>query len=485
MYTSEAAGFEKLDVLSQRGMSNIQTCLQMLRQNRNITVDINDIRRCIDDPGCKDMQREGKTVGCFYVESPTMRIVLSKLQCSDFPTLVAASSIIRPGVGSSGMMDAYIWRYHNPDKFEYLHPVMAEHLSETFGIMVYQEDVLRIGIHYGGLSPTDADFLRRIMSGKERSSTRLNAIEKQFYGHARSKCYPETVSSEIWRQIKSFAQYSFSKAHSASFAVESMQCMYLKVHYPLEYMAAVINNRGGFYPLKVYVQEARRLGATIQLPCINDGTDYTNVKDSVLYLGTDLILGLNNATRESIAECRQAGPFVTMADLIERTGIELSQLHLLIRTGALRRINPDKKALLWQSYQFYQSITNTAAPVVLPLETTVQHFTLPHFDTHPDESFYDEMELLGFAVSTTPFDMLKTAFRGQILVSQMPSFLNKKVKMVGHYIVGKSLLTKKREPMLFGAFLTRPLTCSILCIFTRASNIGRCRDQAPICSKAL
>ncbi|PTN25472.1 DNA polymerase III subunit alpha, partial [Desulfonatronum sp. SC1] len=128
-----------------------------------------------------------------------------KLRCDDYLTLVAASSIIRPGVSSSGMMREYIYRFHHPDSFQYLHPVMEEQLKETFGVMVYQEDVIKVCHHFAGLDLADADVLRRAMSGKYRSRTEFERIVARFFANCRERGYPDALANEVWRQIESFA----------------------------------------------------------------------------------------------------------------------------------------------------------------------------------------------------------------------------------------------------------------------------------------
>lgn len=155
------------------------------------------------------------------------------------------------------MMKEYIFRHNNPDKFEYFHDVFKEQLGETYGIMVYQEDVIKIALHYGGLDAADGDILRRAMSGKGRSKAALQKVKDKFFECCAMKGHPEKLSQEVYRQIESFAGYSFCKAHSSSYAVESYQSLYLKIYYPLELMVAVINNQGGFYRTEVYVHEAK------------------------------------------------------------------------------------------------------------------------------------------------------------------------------------------------------------------------------------
>src|SRR5215217_2902569 len=198
--------------------------------------------------------------------------LLAKLTCDNYLTLVAASSIIRPGVAQSGMMKTYIYNFHHPTNVQYLHPVMEEQLKETFGVMVYQEDVIKICIYYGGMDGTDADILRRGMSGKYRSRVEFDRLVEKFHDGAKLLGRPEEITKEVWRQVSSFAGYSFSKAHSASFAVESYQSLYLKTYYPIEFMVGVLNNYGGFYTRWLYVHELQKAGAKVHLPCVNLST---------------------------------------------------------------------------------------------------------------------------------------------------------------------------------------------------------------------
>ena len=151
-------------------------------------------------------------------------------------------------------MREYIKRYHEPDKVEYLHPVFKEHLGETFGVMVYQEDVMKIVHHFADLDLDESDVLRRIMTGKKKTSDTFRKLMEKFWRNCRTRGYPEELISEVWRQVESFSGYSFCKAHSASFAVESFQSLYLKTYYPLEFMVGVINNFGGFYQTEYYVE---------------------------------------------------------------------------------------------------------------------------------------------------------------------------------------------------------------------------------------
>jgi DNA-directed DNA polymerase III PolC len=452
MYTAEDLGYEKLDILSQRGIGHISETASIVSENRGTDVDVHAVQMFKNDPKVKEYLQKGETKGCFYIESPSMRGLLSKLRCSDYITLVAASSIIRPGVARSGMMREYIHRFHNPNGFRYIHPVMKEQLEETFGVMVYQEDVLKVCHHFAGLDLSDADTLRRAMSGKFRSKSEMQKIVDRFFSNCREKGYPEDITREVWRQIESFAGYSFSKAHSASYAVESFQSLYLKAHYPLEFMVAVINNFGGFYRTWVYVHEATRWGATIHRPCVNKSRYKTTIYGSDIYIGFVHIANLESRLAESIETVRQKnGQFTGLADFIGGTGAGLEQVILLIRTGAFRFTEKSKSVLLWEAHMLVNGKEYNPSPALFT--PAVKKFSLPELHNDNIEDAYDETELLGFPLSMSWFDMLITKFRGNVMASGMNSFKGKKVKMVGHLVTVKYIKTKNNEWMNFGCFI--------------------------------
>ncbi len=452
MYTAEEIGFEKLDILSQRGIGHIRESAEIILRNRGIDVDVHAIQKFKNDEKVKEYLRSGETKGCFYIESPAMRGLLKKLKCDNYTTLVAASSVIRPGVARSGMMKEYIYRFHNPDKFEYIHPVMKEQLAETFGVMVYQEDVLKVCHHFAGLDLADADTLRRAMSGKYRSKQEMQRIVEKFFSNCREKGYSDEVTKEVWRQIESFAGYSFSKAHSASYAVESFQSLYLKAHYPLEFMVAVINNFGGFYRTWVYVHEARRCGATIQLPCINKSNYKTTIYGTDIYLGFIHIMSIEFKLAQSIEEIRNTtGPFADLNDFVTRVSPGLEQLILLIKAGAFRFTGKKKSVLLWEAHML---INKNKQENIRPLfSSPLRDFSLPDLAQGKLEDVYDEIELFGFPVTMSWFDMLQPPFRGDVPARQMSRYTGKKIRMVGHLVTVKYIKTIKNDWMNFGCFI--------------------------------
>ncbi len=455
MHNAEDMGIYKFDILSQRGLGHIREAVNLIRENRGESVDIDDIDRFKQDPAVKELLMAGRTMGCFYVESPAMRMLLGKLQCSDYITLVAASSIIRPGVARSGMMRAYIERHHlvqNGLPYQSIHPRMDALMQETYGVMVYQEDVIKVAHHFAGLTLTDADVLRRGMSGKYRSRKSFERVKDRFFTLCRERGYPQEVTDRVWYEIESFAGYSFSKGHSASYAVESYQSLYLRAHYPLEFMVAVVNNFGGFYKTEFYLHEARMLGAEVAAPCVNNSDYLSNLKGKIIYLGFIHLKDLEKSLAFRMIQTRkEAGAFRSLEDFIRRVQPGLEQLRILIRIGAFRFTGISGQHLLWEAMLLMSAGQHKADVPPLFSEASEKPFGLPELNRHTLESAFDEIELLGFPLCD-PFLLLATEERGDTSAAELMRRIGKRVTLVGYLVTTKDTRTKNGDLMHFGTF---------------------------------
>ena len=452
MHVAEEIGLEKFDILSQRGLGTINDTVKLIEEKRGIKVNIRDVSLSKDEERCNEFLSRGKTIGCFYIESPAMRGLLRRLKCNNYKVLVAASSIIRPGVAQSGMMKEYIFRHNNPDQFEYFHPVFEKELGETYGIMVYQEDVIKIALHFGGLSPADGDVLRRAMSGKGRSLSALQKVKDHFFESCKFLGHPEQLSKEVYRQIESFAGYSFCKAHSASYAVESYQSLYLKVYYPIEFMVSAINNGGGFYRTEVYVHEAKMSGATILNPCVNLSEYQTTVYEKDVYLGLMHIEKLESKIAVLIPEERKNnGDYTSLENFVKRIPIGIETLQTLIFIGAFRFTGKQKHELLIEA-RFLLAGNRPSFKHLTLLEEPQKEYTLPKVQRHPLEDAFDEIEILGFPVSVSPFDLLQTKYRGNVMAKDLTKYHKKQVKMLA-YLISRKHVPTKRGTMFFGTWI--------------------------------
>ena len=451
MFIAEKIGLFKLDILSQRGLGHIKETMELVKGNKNISINIHEIEKFKEDKKVADQIRNVDTIGCFYIESPGMRQLLQKLRCDDYLTLVAASSIIRPGVSQSGMMKQYIYRFHHPDKFEYLHPKMKELLEETYGVMVYQEDVIKVAHHFAGLDMGEADVLRRAMSGKYRSKKAFEDIKNKFFNNCKEFGYPDNITNEVWRQIESFGGYSFSKAHSASFAVESYQSLFLKTYYPMEFMVAVINNFGGFYSRELYFHELKKTGAKIHLPCVNTSNYYTSIKGIDVSMGFIHIEGLRQELANQIIDERNKnGPYLHLQDFIERLNPGIEQLNILIRIGALRFTGKNKKELLWEANFLQKKNSNHSKSMLFqdkPLE-----FKLPVLQSQPLDDAIDEFELLKFPLCNV-FELADDDLSKYIPANEIQNHLGKEINVLGYLITTKPVHTIKNENMYFHTFI--------------------------------
>jgi len=329
------------------------------------------------DPATARMIREGRTMGCFYIESPSMRSLFQRMHCRSYRDVVAASSIIRPGVVESGMMKAYIERRRDPRKVKHLHPLLGEILAETYGVMVYQEDVMRVVHALGDMTLAEADILRRAMAGKGGGREAFASQRERFAAGCRAKGLAEETIAEIWRQIESFAGYSFCKGHSAAFAVLSYQVAYLKAHHPAEFMAAVLSNGGGYYGPGAYIQECRRMGLRVLAPDVNESaTAYTGRTEkteaggrrreagnevrgkrhearderplisSWVRVGVGAIKNLPADVVKRLVEARRERPFAGLEDFLARVAPGPEAAERLVRAGAFDRFGASRERLL-------------------------------------------------------------------------------------------------------------------------------------------
>jgi DNA polymerase-3 subunit alpha len=456
MHNAEDAGIYKFDILSQRGLGHIRETIRLIRLNRNIEVDINRFTDFKSDPLVRTMLREGRTIGCFYIESPAMRMLLRKLDCDNYLTLVAASSIIRPGVARSGMMRAYIERFHlhrQGKDYVSAHPVLKELLSETYGVMVYQEDVIRVAHYFAGLSLAEADVLRRGMSGKFRSRREFEKIKEKFFSNCKERGYETEVTDRIWYEIESFSGYSFAKGHSASYAVESYQSLYLKAHHPIEFMTGVINNFGGFYKTEFYFHEARMSGATIEAPCVNKADFLTSVSGTTIYTGFIHLRSLEGKWAKLIPEERlKNGAFTGLYNFMNRIPVGLEQIRILIRCGAFRFTGKTKQQLMWEAVAGFGEARQSRSKSTGSLfNNEVEDLRLPRLEHNTLEDLYDEIELFGFTLGD-PFRLLKEP----VLPSRaddMKRQTGKSFSITGYLVTTKMTYTAGKKIMNFGTFL--------------------------------
>ncbi|WP_417887830.1 DNA polymerase III subunit alpha [Zunongwangia sp.] len=460
MNVAEEVGIHKFDILAQRGLSKITDAIELIRENQPGAklLDIDDVQKFKNDENINALLKVGDCMGVFYVESPAMRGLLTKLQTDNYLNLVAASSIIRPGVSSAGMKEEFIKRHRFPEKRKEAHPILYDIMPDTYGVMVYQEDVMKVAHQFAGLDLDDADVLRRGMSGKKTSKGQMEKIAEKFRANCRDRGYDEKLTEEIWTQISSFAGYAFPKGHSASYAIESYQSLYLKCYFPLEFMVASINNGGGFYNIEVYLQEIRNKGGRVHAPCINRSDHPTVIHGNDIFLGFGYLKELEKKTVQAILETRQFnGIFKSLADFLERINISTEQLAILIKIDAFRFTGKNRYELLWEAY-FTSSKQKRITHQERLFKDPVKAFQLPKFEEGDLIRTYDQLEILGFSLDH-PFKFLKNKITSKLTICHIRDKLRGSGNLCGQQItIYGSLITIKRTKtsdgkyMYFGTF---------------------------------
>ncbi|KAB2909767.1 MAG: hypothetical protein LC102_12955 [Ignavibacteriales bacterium] len=425
------------------------------RRGAGVEFDIFDYDFLFADPKTVDTIKRGKTIGCFYIESPGMRSLLTRLNVDTFELLTAASSVIRPGVAESGMMQEFIARHHNPKRRKYLIPEMEKILGETYGVMIYQEDVIKVAHHIAGLSLEEADLLRRAMSGKLRSKTAMERIEGRFFESCLLKGLKPLVARELWRQIKSFAGYSFCKAHSASFALLSYQVAYLKTHYPAEFISSVLSNGGGYYSAAVYIQEARRMGLKILLPCVNNSLyEYTGSGGEVR-VGLQAVGSLKKATAEVLIEERKRnGGYTSLKDFLVRTHTGFEDTAKLIKCGAMDCFGVGRPDLLRQLdvYVKHRRILDVLQESLFAdEEIELEGKVLTGQDYSVEEKCLAELEAFDYMVTRHPLNFYEGWINDPTVsrAVDIPKLQGKTVKLIGWFMAAKRIKTKNGKIMKF------------------------------------
>ncbi|WP_271764982.1 DNA polymerase III subunit alpha [Aquimarina algiphila] len=455
MIIAEDLGLYKFDILGQRGLAKIKDAIKIIKYNQPEVADfdIHDISRFKKDPKINTLIKEAKCLACFYVESPAMRMLLSKLKTDNYLGLVAASSIIRPGVAKSGMMREYILREHDIERRKKSHPIMLDLMNETYGIMVYQEDVIKVAHFFAKLTLDEADVLRRGMSGKFRSRKEFKDVKEKFINNCKNEGYKESLIHEIWNQVASFAGYAFPKGHSASYAVESYQSLFLKAYFPLEYLVATLNNGGGFYRPEIYLHEAEMLGATIQTPCINTSNHEHTIIDKNIFLGLMILRNLDLKTTQTILTDRnQNGPYTSLDNFIDRVQISIEQISILIKIEAFRFTEKNKHELLWEAHFKINGAPTQQHNQPLLFKEKRTEYKLPELKTSELETAFEQIESFGFPLSGY-YKILASPPKNKNSANQLHKYTNKFIDIYGYLIAMKNTKTHSGKRMAFGTFL--------------------------------
>ncbi len=465
---TEDAGLVKIDLLGNRSLAVIRDALAAVKENHGVTIPYERFNP-LEDLRTQELIRRGDTVGVFYVESPAMRQLQEKTRTGDFERLVVHSSIIRPA--ANAYIREYVRRLRGA-AYRSIHPLLDEIMPETFGIMVYQEDVAKVAIAMGGFDAASADDLRKVLSKKHKEK-RVADYRQRFYAGAEARGFARQVVDAVWDMILSFAGYSFCKPHSASYALVSFKSAYLRAHYPAEFMASVISNQGGYYSTFAYVSECRRMGLGVRPPDVNASDVPYAGRNGEVRVGLMQVQGLKGASREAVLEARRAGPFRSFEDFLSRVDCDPADVRLLVRSGAFDSIagGRTRPELMWRWTAWNASRgpeRSRRGRAGWPAPAAGERGTASLFpegpcpmvpggigDYDPRKVLADEVETLGFLISRHPLTLHRDAIariRGVVPARELRAYVGREVTTVGWLVTGKVVDTREGEPMEFISF---------------------------------
>lgn len=434
----EELGLLKMDLLGQAGLS-------VLREAReNIRVNTGQEPEAVDEKDASTWEKisQGESRGVFHIESPNMVNLLVLTNCRDIDCLTAIESVIRPGAANEGRKAMFARRHQGLEPVTYVHPSLEPLLADTYGLLVYEEHILLVANGFAGMNWGRADTLRRLLV-KNRDHARIEAMGDEFRECARQRGHNEAEIEAVWAMLREFAGYMFNKAHSAAYAVEAFEGAFLKMRYPVEFLAAVLTCRRGFYAQIVYVLEALRNGAGFLAPCINasDREKFT-VSGQQIRLPLNQVKGLSAEFLERLAAGQ---PYRDVSDFYRRTQPTQSEWLSLIKVGALDVLGETRGRMFWRLSRM--SLRGGQAGEALFVGEE------PNFGGNGMNVRW-EAELLGFPVTVHPLDYYApgldwSRFTTAKELREAPGrFFGKKVEVAG-MIVADRIHPTSRGPMKF------------------------------------
>ncbi len=478
---AEDAGLIKIDLLGNRSLAVIRDAIAAVGAHTGHRIDYTSSDPGDDEP-TRALFRTGRTMGVFYTESPASRMLCAKSRADTFELLVLNTSIIRPA--SNRYIRVYLERLHGAP-YEPLDPVLRDTLAETFGVMVYQEDVVNVCAAFAGMPLATADGLRKSLSKKRPAKALAGYAEEFFAGAARLGRDLETAK-RVWAMVMSFAGYSFCKGHSASYIQVAQHSCYLRAHYPAEFMAAVLGNGGGFYHPFAYVAEAMRMGLTVLPPDVNASEFRCTGRGREVRIGLQFVKELSADGAERLLAARESSPlshpersegamtqhdslrsaqgdggagarhhFRSLVDLRTRTGLSPSDLRALIKVGAL-----DSVAGGWTRPMMLWLVDSTAECVRDPADRPGDWFdhlppTVPVLREYgPERRRREEHATLGFITDAHPMSLHAHELeRFRVCPStELHRHVGEHVLAAGMLTTAKPVHTLKGEPMEFTTF---------------------------------
>jgi len=431
----EPAGLVKIDLLSNRSLSTVHEAIEIIAQSQGSVDGLNNPT----DDKVSTLLARGDSLGVFQSESPGMKQLLQGLKVTSPKELAIALSLIRPGPASGGMKSEFIKRHVHHKPFEYLHPSLKPLLQDTHGVMLYQEDVMRIAVDIAGYSVAEADRFRSEVS-KKVSAARVQAQYKEFvYLRSHQHGIDRDSAEQIWEQILQFAAYSFCKAHATVYARIAWQTAWLKAHHPQAFYCSLFNNHHGMYPLRVYVWDAMRHGIGVVAPHVNRSDHLWRIEGRRIRTPLSRIKGLNHDTVTAIVSEQKKRPFDNLNDLRRRVAFRKGQLEPLVSVGACDGLGATRPAMLAQ-LEF--PVPDLRQPLLFDLQPPVEQST----EFTRIQKLQAELDTLGIPFSLHPELLIQTR---HILATGLPGFINRNVTIAGFIAAARRARTQDNRIMGF------------------------------------
>ena len=438
----EPLGLLKMDFLALRNLTIIASVLDLIKENTGKTLDLSKIN--LNDPSIFKLFSNADTEGIFQYESSGMKNLMKKLKPTSFSDLVASVALFRPGPMNN--IDLFVRRKHGEEKVTYLSPDLEPILKETYGVIVYQEQVMQILVKVGGYTYAEADNIRRAMSKKKESV--ILADKEHFIKNAIARGYEKTLAIEIYDLILKFANYGFNKAHSVSYALIGYEMAYLKVKFPIYFITNLLNmSLGSEIKTKEYIDEARKVGIKIAKPDINEAESTYKIVKEYLMLPLGSIKNLGITASSAILEERKNGKFKDYLDFVSRVygkSNNKKTIASLIDAGALDSFGLTKKSMMenLDAALNYASLISDLDPsfVMKPLLEEYPEY---------DEEILREKELTSFGFYVTNHPVSKYTDKSIMKLENIKQFFDKRVKCVVLLEKVRTIKTKKGDNMAF------------------------------------
>jgi DNA polymerase III alpha subunit len=433
---AEAVGLVKIDLLGNRALSTLNGAVNIISSNpRRLNIDaVNPT-----EEKTAKMLSTGDSLGVFQCESPGMRQLLRGLKVRTKKDVAIALSLIRPGPASCGMKAEFIERHVGGKPFRYLHPKMKEVLGDTYGVMLYQEDVMRIAVEVAGYSIGDADKFRSEVSKKVSASRLQRQYEDFVYSRADQVGIDRQTAEAIWEQILRFVAYSYCKAHATVYANIAWQTAFLKANYSQAFYTSLFNNHHGMYPLRVYVWDAIRHGIKILPPHVNYSAIEWAVEGKAIRAGLDVIKGLSFNTMDAVIKERVIKPFMDLDDLRRRVRFRKPELQNLVHVGACDGLGESRFAMLMQ---LHFTPLNPNQLLLFDIYNSLSQ--LPEYDRIA--RLKAEVDITGIPFSMHPAILFRMK---HVPAANLGKFINKEVTVAGFIATARRARTNDGRIMGF------------------------------------